>query len=253
LVVDQAAARGRAAQQIDSPLGRKGRGMLEVSSELLELGLATAVVVARGVENSRTPAELMAYRREVGRALGAFWKNRSLSSHPVFQEYERIHRLFGVADLPAAPEKILRYVRRHQDLPSAGAVVDCYNIVSAKSLLSIGAHDLAKLKTPVTLRRVEPGDVFVPLEETAPRSCAGEYAYVDPDGAIICRMEVLQGDSSKVEPPSRDIVLFLQGNARLSSADLLAGCWLLVELIETFCGGAAELAGFREATGKGSA
>lgn len=227
--------------------------MLEVSPELLELGLSTSVVVARGVDNSRTPPELMAYRREVGRQLGAFWKNRSLSTHPALREYERVHRLFGVADERAAPEKLLQYVRRHQDFTATGAVVDCYNIVSAKTLLSIGAHDLAKLKTPVTLRRVEPSDVFIPLEETAPRSCAGEYAYVDPEGGIICRMEVLQGDYSKVDARSRDVVFFLQGNAELGPADVLAGSWLLIEMIETFCGGSAELAGFLEATARRSA
>jgi DNA/RNA-binding domain of Phe-tRNA-synthetase-like protein len=215
--------------------------MLQVSTELLQLGLSTSVVVARGVDNSRTPPELMAYRREVGRRLGAHWKNRSLSSHPAFQEYESVHRLFGVSDVPAAPESILRYVRRHQDFTAAGAVVDAYNIASAKTLLSIGAHDLAKVRTPVTLRRVEPGDVFIPLGETSPRSCEGEYAYVDPDGQIICRMEILQGEASKVEARSRDIVFFLQGNAALPAQDLLAGSWLLAELIETFCGGTAEL------------
>lgn len=226
---------------------------LQVSSEMTELGLSTSVVVARGVDNSRTPPELMAYRREVGRHLGAYWKNRSLSSHPAFAEYERVHRLFEVTDVPAAPESILRYVRRHQDFTATGAVVDSYNIASAKTLLSIGAHDLAKLTTPVTLRRVEAGDVFIPLDETSPRSCDGEYAYVDPDGRIICRMEVLQGNHTKVETGSRDVIFFLQGNAAISAQDLLACSWLIVELIETFCGGTAELAEFYEAPAGGPA
>jgi DNA/RNA-binding domain of Phe-tRNA-synthetase-like protein len=221
--------------------------MLQVSPELLQVGLSTAVVVARGVDNSRNPPELMAYRRSVGRQLGSYWKNRSLSTHPAIQEYERVHRLFGVAGEPAAPEKILRYVRRHQDFMVAGAVVDSYNIVSAKTMLSIGAHDLSKLNTPVALRRIEAEDVFVPLDETSPRSCVGEYAYVDPDHRVICRMEALQGDHSKVDGGSRDIVFFLQGNAALSGQELLAGSWLLVELIETFCRGKAELVEFLEA------
>ena len=220
--------------------------MLQVASELLQLGLSTSVVVARGVDNSRTPPELLAYRREVGRRLGAYWKKRSLSIHPALQEYERVHRLFGVAGEPAAPEKILRYVRRHQDFTAAGAIVDTYNIVAAKTLLSIGAHDLAKLKTPVSLRRVEADDVFIPLATTAPRSCAGEYAYVDPDHKVICRMEVLQGNHSSVDGGSRDVVFFLQGNAAIRSQDLLSGSWLLAELLETFCGGTAELHQFIE-------
>jgi DNA/RNA-binding domain of Phe-tRNA-synthetase-like protein len=221
--------------------------MLNVSPDLLSLGLSTAVVVARGVDGSQTPLELAVYRQRAGRRLAAFWKNRSLSSHPALQEYETLHRRFGVADEPAAPEKLLRYVRRHQDFTAAGAVVDCYNLVSAKTLLSIGAHDLARLKLPITLRPVEPSDTFIPLGETTPRDCRGEYAYVEPDGRIICRMEVLQGDATKVGPATRDIVFFFQNNREIPVRDLLAGAWLLVELIERFCGGTAELAGFLEA------
>jgi len=221
--------------------------MLTVSPDLLSLGLSTAVVVARGVaEASPTPSALGEYRRAVGRQLAAHWKNRSISSDPVLHEYERIHRLFAVANEPSAPEKLLRYVRRHQDFTAAGPVVDCYNLVSAKTLLSIGAHDLAKLKTPITLRRVLPSDVFVPLGEKGPKSCSGEYAYVDPDGQIICRMEVLQADFTKVDTTSHDIVFLIQGNREIPSRDLLAGAWLLAELTERFCGGAAELISFQE-------
>jgi len=222
--------------------------MLNVSPELLRLGLSTAVLVARGIDSSRTPPELAAYRRSVGRQLAAFWKNRKLSTHPAVREYEQLHRRFGVVDEPAAPVKILRYVRRHQDFTEAGALVDCYNLVSARTLLSLGAHDLAKLKTPITLRPVQPDDVFIPLGESTPRDCQGEYAYVDPDGQIICRMEVLQCEATKVDAASRDVVIFFQGNREIPDKDLLAGVWLLAELLERFCSGTTELVGFLEAT-----
>lgn len=220
--------------------------MLNVSPDLLSLGLSTAVVLARGVSSSPTTSDLADYRRAVGRQLSAYWKNRSLSSDPVLNEYERVHSLFAVAGEPSFPEKLLRYVRRHQDFTAAGPVVHCYNLVSAKTLLSIGAHDLSKLKTPITLRPVVSTDVFVPLGETETKSCSGEYAYVDPDGRIICRMEVLQADFTKVDASSSDIVFFLQGNREIPTQDLLTGAWLLAELIERFCGGVAELVSFQE-------
>jgi DNA/RNA-binding domain of Phe-tRNA-synthetase-like protein len=168
--------------------------MLNASPDLLSLGLSTAVILARGVSNSPTLPVLADYRGAVGRRLSEHWKNRSLSSDPVLHEYERIHSLCGVADERSAPEKLLRYVRRHQDFTAASAVVDCYNLVSARTLLSIGAHDLAKLKTPITLRPVMSTDVSVPLGEREPKSCRGDYAYVDPDGRSIGRMEVLHVD-----------------------------------------------------------
>ena len=171
--------------------------ILHVAPDLLQLGLSSSVVVARGVDNTRTAPELIAYRRQAGRRLGAHWKNRSISAHPAIQEYHRLHQLFGVTDEPPAPEKLIMYVRRHQDFPSAGAVVDAYNIVSAKTLLSVGAHDLSRLTPPIALRRCTADDVFVPLGRTAEQRLAGEYGYVDAQQRIICRLDALQCEHSK--------------------------------------------------------
>lgn len=220
---------------------------LEVAPELLTAGLCSAALVVRGADNSRTSAELLSYRRQVGKRLSAHWKNRSISAHPAIREYHRLHNQVGVSNEPPAPEKLISYVRRQRDLTAAGPVVDCYNLVSAKTLLSIGAHDLAKLDTPVTLRIASATDVFVPLGETKEHSHPGEYAYVDPQNRIICRLDVLQCEYSKVTEQSSDIVFFLQGNRVLPATTLLKGAWLLAELIEKFCGGRAELVAFYDA------
>ena len=226
---------------------RERDSVLNVSPDLLHLGLSTAVVVARGCSQSATPPALVDYRRKTGRQLASHWKNLSLSSHPTLHEYERVHQAFAVEKEISAPQKLLQYVRRHEDFPAAGPVVDCYNIVSAKTLLSIGAHDLAKIKTPIALRPVTESDQFVPLASKELRSCAGEYAYVDPDGRIICRMEVLQADFTKVDASSQDVIFFFQGSRRIPPSELLLGAWLLVELVERFLGGTAELVSFQEA------
>lgn len=227
--------------------------MLNVSPEMLRLGLSTAVVVARGLAQSGTPPALVDYRRKVGEQLAAHWKKPLLASHPVLQEYERLHQSFSVTNAPAAPQQLLEFLKRNKDLPAVGPIVDCYNIVSAKTLLSIGAHDLAKIKTPIALRPVTEGDLFVPLGSNEPQSCAGEYAYVDPDRRIICRMEVLQADFTKVDPDSREVIFFLQGNRRIPTSELLLGAWLLVELVERFLGGSAELVCFQEAVNRTAA
>jgi len=221
--------------------------LLDVTPDLLEMGLSASAVVARHVDNTRTPPALLAYRREVARRLVAFWRNRSVSAHPFIREYHRVHERFGVREEPPAPEKLLMYVRRHRDFPAASAIVDCYNMVSTRTMLSLGAHDLDTLATPVVLRQCTSDDVFVPLGQTEEHRLPGEYAYVDQQGRIICRLEALQGDYSKVTHDSRNVVCFLQGNRYLSPAVLLKGSWLLAEMIETFCGGTAEVVDFFDA------
>jgi DNA/RNA-binding domain of Phe-tRNA-synthetase-like protein len=221
--------------------------LLEVAPKLLELGLSAAALVARNVDNTRTAPELIAYRRAVGRKLAAHWKNRSISAHPVIREYHRLHQQYGAPQESPAPERLVTYVRRNRDFTASGAVVDCYNMVSARTLLSIGAHDLSKLAVPITLRTTTPEDIFVPLGETEPQPLSEEYAYVDSQGSIICRLDVLQCEQSKTTRESRDIAFFLQGNRSLPSTVLLKGAWLLSEMITTFCGGTVEIVSFFDA------
>lgn len=218
--------------------------VFDVTPEMFESGLPVAVLIARNVDNARTVPELLAYRRAMGQRLAAYWKQRSIATHPVIREYQRIHELVGAAKQQSAPEKLISYVGRNRDFTASGAVVDCYNIVSARTLLSIGAHDLERLTLPVTLRRTTAGDLFVPLGQSEPQQLAGEYGYVDPHGRVICRLDVLQCEHTKVTRESRHIIFFLQGNRLLPATVLLKGAWLLAEMISVFCGGSVELVSF---------
>jgi len=218
--------------------------LLTIAPELIESGLSAAALIARNVDNTRTTPDLIAYRRKASRRLAAHWKNRSISSHPAIEEYHRVHKLFEVTQELPAPEKLINYIRRNKDLTASGAVVDCYNIVSARTLLSIGAHDLASLSLPVTLRVATAQDSFVALGETKPQSLAGEYAYIDSKNSIICRLDVLQCEPTKTTSDSQDIAFFLQGNRHISAATLLKGVWLLAEMLVNFCGANIEIVNF---------
>jgi DNA/RNA-binding domain of Phe-tRNA-synthetase-like protein len=220
--------------------------LLEIAPELLAMGLSVAALTVHGVDNSRTSSELIAYRRQQAQRLATYWKNRSITSHPAVCEYHRIHDLVGAHGQTPAPEKLITYVRRQRDLTATGPIIDCYNLV-LRTLLSIGAHDIARLASPVTLRYATAGDIFVPLGQTEEQRFPGEYAYIDPRNRIICRLDVLQCEHSKVASESRDILCFLQGNRCLPASILLKAAWLLAEMIETFCGGHAELVAFHDA------
>ncbi len=220
---------------------------LKVDPDLVQLGFSTAVVIAQGVDNTSMTPELISYRRQATEELAASWRGQSISDHPSIAAYHALHEQFGVNSLPASPEKLISFIRRHRDLTGTGAVIDCYNLASARSLLSIGAHDLAKLQIPVTLRVCTDEDRFSPLDGSPSHSCHGEYGYVDRKGRVICRLDVLQGQETAVDPSSTEIVFFLQGNADIPDTELLRGAWYLVELIERFCGGSAQLVALHSA------
>jgi DNA/RNA-binding domain of Phe-tRNA-synthetase-like protein len=216
---------------------------------MMRAGLSAAALIARDVDNARTSPELVAYRTSMGRRLASYWKNRPVTTHPVIREYHRVHKEFGELSEAPAPEKLLTYVRRNRDFTASGAVVDCYNIVSARTLLSIGAHDLEQIAFPVTLRQATTLDSFVALGTTEPQFFPHEYAYVDAQHTIICRADVLQCEQTKATRDSRNIIFLLQGNQYLPGTTLLKGAWLLSELITRLCGGKVELVSFFDAGG----
>lgn len=221
--------------------------VLNVEPAILEMGLSVAALVARNVDNTQIKPGLIAYRRHVAGQLADYWKNRSAQAHPVIEEYHRVHHQFGQLQEPPAPQKLINHLRRNRDLTSSSALVDCYNLVSARTLLSIGAHELGKLALPITLRIAGAGDVFVPLGETKPLELVAEFAYIDANRSIICRADVLQCEGSKTTRDSRDVLFFFQGNRLLPATVMLKGIWLLSEMVTSFCGGTTELVSFFDA------
>ena len=221
--------------------------LLSVTPEIRAQGLSTAVLTVKGIESAASSRELLAMRRAAARRIANHWKNRSISSHPAIREYHRVHEFFGVPGEPPAPEKLILHLRRNKALNPTSGLVDCYNIVSARTLLSIGAHDLDQLDFPIALRRLGEKDVFQPLGTGETQRLPGEFGYVDPNGYVICRMDVLQCEWSKVTKDTRNAIVFIQGNRFLAPGSLLTGTWLLAEMASRFCGAEVELVHFSRA------
>ena len=83
---------------------------------------------------------------------------------------------------------------------------------------------------------------FVPLGASAPESVQpGEYSYVDDANEVICRMEVLQVEKTKVELHSTDAFYIVQGNQASSREVLLSATDELIGLTREFCDGEARM------------
>jgi len=72
----------------------------------------------------------------------------------------------------------------------------------------------------------------------------GEFGYVANSGHVICRLDVLQCEWSKVTKNSKSVVFILQGNKHIPYSTLLKGSWLLSEIISYFCCAEVELVDF---------
>jgi DNA/RNA-binding domain of Phe-tRNA-synthetase-like protein len=111
--------------------------------------------------------------------------------------------------------------------------VDVYNIVSALTGISVGAHDTGKLVSDARLEFI-PQDIRFRMigkggEDVAEK---GEYGYTD-DSGIICRMDIKQSERTKVTEQTHDILVIFQGHDTMGEVTLRQGLRLLDEAINT--------------------
>lgn len=88
----------------------------------------------------------------------------TMMMHPDVRRWREVYSAMGVkpSKYRSSLEALLRRVFKG-DLWEVSPVVDCYDCVSALSLLPMGAHDMEKLRGGLTLRYAHEGEKFYPL------------------------------------------------------------------------------------------
>jgi len=212
-----------------------------IAPEVLRLGITAASVILEDLQNKDADHEFETYKNAVLADLLVRYRDKSfVKSDPILAEFRDLHMKVGRSNrrLTAAPEALISRLARTGTMPRINLIVDIYNLISLKTRLSLGAHDIKKLDGNVSLRLTDGSEGFVPLGATlAEPIAAGEYAYIDDSNSVICRMECLQGDKTKVDVSTTDVFYIIQGNWNSSEECLRSALAELVTLTRKYCGG----------------
>ncbi len=216
-----------------------------VAEECIRLGLRAGAIVFRNVRITPTDP---AVRAEIAAAVGGvrarFAGPSEVRSLPEVAAFRDLLRRAGAnprRDQPSV-ERLLTFTLKRGDLPAINSLVDAYNLVSLRSLCSLGAHDLDRIELPVTLRLLTGRESFTPLGQGTPVSVVpGEYGYVDAADRVLCRLDVLQAEFSKVTTATEQVVLIVEGTAAHSREVLRQAFADVSALVTRFCGGTAEV------------
>jgi DNA/RNA-binding domain of Phe-tRNA-synthetase-like protein len=216
-----------------------------VADECRQLGLRARAVVFRDVRVTAADAGLRAeIAREVEEIRRRFDSAARIRAVPEVQHFQEILRRAGVSPRKFTPslERLLTMALRRGDLPPINTLVDAYNLASVRTLCSLGAHDVDRLTPPVTLRLLTGEETFTPLgQTTAAPVVAGEFGYVDDAGRVLCRLDVLQADFSKVTIATTRALLIVEGTVKHSAAVLESAIETAIELVTRYCGGTATI------------
>jgi DNA/RNA-binding domain of Phe-tRNA-synthetase-like protein len=219
-----------------------------VSPECLRLGLRAGAIAFRNLHIvASLPALRAAIPQEVQAIHTRFADVSAVRSAPEVVHFQELLRKVGVNPRREQPsvERLLTFALKRGDLPAVNSLVDAYNLVSVRSLCSLGAHDLDHIALPVALRLLTGQESFTPLGRDAPAPVvAGEYGYVDAEDRVLCRLDILQAEFSKVTTSTTNVLLIVEGTAGHRPEALPQVVADVIDLVTRHCGGTAEVVAF---------
>lgn len=211
-----------------------------VTQEVLDLGVKIITARISGMENRKTSEAIDEYVTESLRNVQEKWYGKNWKEDAILQGFRDLHTKVGRSnrDYIASPEVLLKNLLERNRFPRINAVVDMYNIISLKTQLGLGAHDIEKVQGNITLRLTDGTEHFLPLGKTEEEKVfPGEYAYCDDGNNILCRLEVLQIEPTKITENAQDIFFIIQGNANTTNAYVKQAAEELCQTITRFLGG----------------
>jgi DNA/RNA-binding domain of Phe-tRNA-synthetase-like protein len=219
--------------------------VFRLSEECKQLGLVVAVMMLRGVTIGRSsPAERTAVQMVADGVRRRFETVAEIRRAPQLSDFRRMYEEVEVNPNRHTPacERLVEMAFKRGDLPSINALVDLYNMVSVECLLSCGAHDLAEVELPIELR-VSAGDKsFTALGSFGGGHVRrGEFAYFDARGRVICRLDLVQADFSKITGQTRNALLILEGTGSHDEEAFKKARSMVVTSAAEYCGASAEI------------
>ncbi|MBI2037619.1 MAG: tRNA ligase [Candidatus Magasanikbacteria bacterium] len=212
----------------------------EVAKEVLDLGVKIITARIVDVQNIDLNSDFEVYKNEELEKIKGNWEGKKYKDDPVLEGFRDLHTKVGRSnrDYVASPEGLRWSFLERGRFPHINTLVDIYNLISLKTGLALGAHDIDKVQGNITLRLTKGDEVFIPLGKTEPTTIfPGEYGYVDDENNVICRLEVLQVEPTKVSTNSKDIFVIIEGNVKTSPKYVENAAKEVCELITKFCGG----------------
>ena len=135
---------------------------LFVTPEAKKLGIEVVLAVITNANIVNKVGALEKHKKQVIERI----KEADIIKNPILEAYRELYsNLPNHEDFMPPAEYLMKIIKKGKRLPNINSIVDSYNIVSAETLLSIGAHDLDKIKGDIVFRITEGNELFIPLDK----------------------------------------------------------------------------------------
>ncbi len=196
-----------------------------VAKDCLRLGLRAGAMIFRDLRVAPSASTQRAEIAKEAASVRSRYPNlAALRADPLVAGFHAVSRQVGVHPKTdrCSLEKLLAYAFKRGDLPQINNLVDAYNLVSIRTSCSLGAHDLDKITLPVSLRLLDGSDV-------------------DAANRLLCRLDVLQADFSKVTEATVNALVIVEGTTAHGAQLMRQAFADLAEVVTRYCGGAGDV------------
>jgi DNA/RNA-binding domain of Phe-tRNA-synthetase-like protein len=219
--------------------------VFRVSKDCADLGLRAGAIIFRNVHIADASPAL---RAEISHAAETVLHQHTdlagVRSIPEVAAFQSILREVGANPRrdPPSVGRLLTTAIKRSHLPAINNLVDAYNLVSIRTLCSLGAHDLDTISLPVELRLLVGTETFTGLgREGAEKVAPGEFGYVDAAERVLCRLDVRQAEFSKVTVNTANVLLIVEGTISHTLEMIRRAFDEVIDLVMHHCGGKAEI------------
>ncbi len=202
-----------------------------VSPELKKLGVKVKAAIFSGANIVNRSASLEHYKKDIIARL----QDVDVPKNPILEAYSELHKISKVKVFEPPAAGLIEFARNNGRIPNINTVVDSYNIVSAETFLSIGAHDLKRINGDLIIRFADGTEHFIPLGETMKQKVnKGEYVGVEEE-KVICWLDIKQCEETKITKETKEYIIYIQGNKNTSDVYLQNALNKVIENQTRFC------------------
>ena len=206
----------------------------KVDPKVVDLGVKIQTIKIDNITNSKSSEPFLQYQNSELEKLKTYWKGNQVENDPILKGFRDLHTKVGRSNrkFVSSPESLIWLLKERNRFPQINTLVDIYNLISIKYKLALGAHDISKVIGNITLRITDGSEKFVSLESHQIETIfPGEYAYTDDGNNIICRLEVIQCEETKVTSETHNVFFIIQGNSETSVNYIESATKELIELV----------------------
>lgn len=194
-----------------------------VEKDVLDLGINVAIIVIKGMNNCKENQDFISYRDSILNDIKGNLTEETIMNDDILKGFWKLHERVGKTSKHdiSSPENLMNMLLKNGYLPNINLIVDIYNLVSVMTKLALGAHDLDNIKGDVSLRLTNGSETFLPIGYSKNKPISrGEYAYIDDNNDVLCRMEVRQVEKTKVTESTNNCMYIVQGNENVDNEQI---------------------------------